>query len=212
MSERIVHPACRPDCTHELASPGPNPIPKPLPTQDPQDYPVFSGPAAYLPTEPGPAVWRADTGPIPAPQPADLFKRDPIVPAVVHPQPLVPARAAHEVEVPSAARTVRKLAEANGWQVRCTYALGWVLGSRGDTRALTHSVALRMQMGPVMGRDTRMIVAVWTVKETEPGLLDRSPVAVPVKGWKFDLAYGWGGGTPHHKLSAAALKESIKEA
>lgn len=187
---------------------------RPLPSPDTQDYPVLAGPSAYLPTEQGPPVWRADTGPVPAPQPADLFKRDLEVPKAVHPEPLVPARDAREVELPSAARSVRKLAEAHGWIVWCTYALGWVLGAKGDTRSLTHSVALRMSREATEHR----LVAVWTVKEPTEGLekiadvLQRGPVAVPLTGWKFDLAYGWGAGQPHHKLSAAALKETIKEA
>lgn len=151
--------------------------------------------------------------PTPAPQPADLFKRDLEVPAAAHPAPLVPARGAREVEIPSAARGVRKLAEGNSWIVRCTYALGWVLGARGETRALTHSLALRMSREATEHR----LVAVWSVKEPHEGLLklqDRGvcDIPVPTTGWKFDLAYGWGAGQPHHKLSAAALKESIKEA
>lgn len=188
-----------------------------LPSLDTQDYPVLAGPSAYLPTEPGPPVWRADTGPVPAPQPVDLFRRDLEVPKAVHPEPLVPARTAREVELPSAARTVRKLAEAHSWMVRATYALGWVLGAKGDTRALTHSVALRMHRPGrwvTVEGNCPHVVAVWTVKEPDQDVVEagRYVPAPPTTGWKFDLAYGWGGGQPHHKLSAVALKETIKEA
>lgn len=139
------------------------------------------------------------------------------MPAEAHPEPLVGARVAREVEIPGAARAVRKLAEASGWTVRATYALGWVLGSRGETRALTHSLALRMRCDLVVQRETLWVVAVWSVKEPHEGLLklaDRGVCEVPVPsaGWKFDLGYGWGGGQPHHKLSAVALKETIKGA
>ena len=160
---------------------------------------------------------------IPAGQPYDpaVFKRELTVPVTEHPAPLVPARAAREVEIPSAARTVRKLAESNGWWVRCTYALGWVLGSRGETRSLTHTLALRMtESGLDEGViSVRRLVAVWKVAEPVQDLLYWAERAgtdwsapVPAAGWKFDLAYGWGGGQPHHKLSAAALKAMIKEA
>jgi hypothetical protein len=141
------------------------------------------------------------------------------VPASVHPEPLVRARDAREVEIPSAARSLRKVAEANGWSVRPTYALGWVLGAKGKTAALTHTLAVRMtEKGLDEGVvSVRMVVAVWNVKEPDQGLLklaDRgvAEIPVPVAGWKFDMAYGWGGGQPHHKLSAAALKQTIKEA
>lgn len=139
------------------------------------------------------------------------------MPAEAHPEPLVGARPAREVEIPSAARGVRRLAEASGWTVRATYALGWVLGSRGETRALTHSLALRMRCDFAVQWETRWVVAVWSVKEPHEGLLklaDRGvcEVPVPVAGWKFDLGYGWGGGQPHHKLSAVALKTTIKGA
>lgn len=156
-----------------------------------------------------------------APQPVDLFKRDLEVPASVHPEPLVPVRAAREVEIPSAARSVRKLAEANGWRVQVTYALGWVLGARGETRSLTHTVALRLFWQVQVGGVARHAVAVWSVKEPNRELADAMrehpgdpdhAIIVPTTGWKFDLAYGWGPGQPHHKLSAAALKETIKEA
>jgi hypothetical protein len=158
-------------------------------------------------------------GPVPAhtaPDP-DLVRayRALEVPRSEHPKPLVPVREARELELPSAARTVRKLAEANAWKVQATYALGWVLGAKGETRALTHTVALRMQLGVTMGWDTRMTVAVWNVKEPmvlPDALIGPVVIAPPTTGWKFDLAYGWGGGAPIHKLSAAALKESIKEA
>lgn len=136
------------------------------------------------------------------------------MPADAHPEPLVGARVAREIEIPSAARSVRKFAEASGWGVRATYALGWVLGSRGETRALTHSLALRMYH--VSGeRPCEWIAAVWSAKEPSEGLLklaDREvcEVPVPTTGWKYDLGYAWGGGQPHHKLSAVALKETIK--
>lgn len=131
------------------------------------------------------------------------------MPAGEHPEPLVPARIATEAEVPSSARTVRALAEKHSWMTRCTYALGWVLGSRGDVQALTHTLGLRAV------RDGMRFVAVWNVKEPHEGLLKlhMRQVAVlpaPTSGWKFDFAYGWGGGAPQHKLSAAALKTTIK--
>lgn len=140
---------------------------------------------------------------------------------VPHPEPLVRARPAREVEVPSAARRVRKLMEEHGWRVQSTYALGWVLGARGDVRSLTHTLALRAQCGD--GRrhpDVRYAVAVWACKEPSEDYarvimlrdLERDkPVIVPTAGWKFDMAYGWGAGTPQHKLSAEALKTWIKE-
>lgn len=135
-----------------------------------------------------------------------------------HPAPLVPARHAREVEIPSAARTVRKLMEGNGWRVEATYALGWVIDAKGKTKALTHSLALRAMHQVVLAGPARHLVAVWTVKEPEEVLgrdwaeRGRTWGVPPTAGWKFDLAYGWGAGQPHHKLSAAALKESIKEA
>lgn len=130
-----------------------------------------------------------------------------------HPEPLVRARPAREVEIPSAARTVRKLMEAHGWRVTSTYALGWVLGARGDVRSLTHTLALRAR---TMG-DRWWAVAVWVCKELNAELTRREVerggdvVIVPTAGWKFDMAYGWGAGQPAHKLSAAALKTYIKE-
>lgn len=130
-----------------------------------------------------------------------------------HPEPLVRARPAREVEVPSAARRVRKLMEEHGWRVQSTYALGWVLGARGDVRSLTHTLALRAQRGD--GRrhpDVRYAVAVWACKEpSEPLAGQRMEFPPPTAGWKFDMAYGWGAGTPQHKLSAEALKTWIKE-
>lgn len=156
------------------------------------------------------------------PQPLDpaVFARPVLnVPVAVHPAPLVRRRTAREVEIPGAARTVRKLAEANGWMVRATYALGWAIDASGKTRDLTHTLALRMEFGGTMMPDTRMLVAVWKVRETSEALVrerfsvDQQAVAVPpAKGWKFDMAYGWGAGHAIQKLSAAALKESIKEA
>jgi len=155
--------------------------------------------------------------PTPAPQPADLFKRDLVVPKAAHPAPLVPARLANEVEIPSAARTVRKLAESEGWHVKATYALGWVMGAKGETRALTHSLALRMVEGGLEEGvlPSRRLVAAWVAKEPDQGLLnlkDRGVTEIPVpgKGWKFSLAYAWGEGGLH-ALSAVALKETIKE-
>jgi hypothetical protein len=152
--------------------------------------------------------------PTPAPQPADLFKRDLVVPKAAHPAPLIGARDANEVEIPSAARKVRTLAEANGWRVRPTYALGWVLGARGETRALTHSLALRMMRQEQVGGPARHIVALWVVKEPDQGLLNLkargvTEIPVPGKGWKFDLAYTWGMGDLF-SLSAVALAETIK--
>lgn len=66
-------------------------------------------------------------------------------------------------------------------------------------------------------RPCEWVAAVWVVKEPHEGLLklaDRGvcEVPVPTTGWKFDLGYGWGGGQPHHKLSAVALKTTIKGA
>lgn len=129
-----------------------------------------------------------------------------------HPEPLVRARPAREVEIPSAARTVRKLMEAHGWRVTPTYALGWVLGARGDVRSLTHTLALR-----AWGAEERYAAAVWACKEPDGNMVQlrvRSRgeiVIVPTSGWKFDMAYGWGAGQPAHKLSALALKTYIKE-
>jgi hypothetical protein len=160
-------------------------------------------------------------GPVPAHTAADpdLKPMQLVVPVAVHPKPLVPARDAREIEVPSAARSVRKLAESHGWEVRTKYALGWVMGARGETRSLMHKVSLRMQYGVTMGPDTRMVVALWGVAEPELGFVagwdthrDEDPVMVPTDGWKFEFAYGWGAGQPHHKLSAVALKATIKEA
>lgn len=133
-----------------------------------------------------------------------------------HPEPLVRARLAREVEIPSAARTVRKLMEEHGWRVQSTYALGWVLGARGDVRSLTHTLALRAENIGRRGVNA-YAAAVWACKEPSeeqariPYNGDRGPLP-PTAGWKFDMAYGWGAGQPQHKLSAAALKIYIKEA
>jgi len=162
-------------------------------------------------------------GPVPAHTAADpelvAAYRALEVPASEHPKPLVPARDAKEVEICSAARGVRKLAESHSWLVRPTYALGWVLDARGKTAALTHTLALRMQRP---GRWVEVegncphVVAAWKAKEPDEGLLklaDRGVCEIPIPDkWTFDLAYGWGAVQPHHKLSAAALKETIKEA
>jgi hypothetical protein len=151
--------------------------------------------------------------PTPAPQPADLFKRNLVVPAAgPHPEPLVPYRDARELEIPSAARTVRKQAEAAGWCVRATYALGWAVDSKGVTRALTHTLALRMSRGAVASGGQRL-VAVWSAKETiqAASYVQGGAVAVPVKGWKFDMAYGWSRRAPLHKLSSVSMKAEINE-
>jgi hypothetical protein len=129
-----------------------------------------------------------------------------------HPAPLVSRRPAREVEIPSAARSVRKLMEGHGWMVRPTYALGWTLSARGKVGHLTHSLALRAHQG----RDRRRVVAVWEVREvseklarlTSEGITGLLPM--PVAGWKFDLAYGWGAGQPIHRLGAEALKAYVR--
>jgi hypothetical protein len=154
--------------------------------------------------------------PAPAPMDPTVFRRDwqtqLVVPVTAHPAPLVPYRTATEAEIPSAARTVRKAMEAAGWLVRATYALGWAIDSKGATKALTHSTALRAQRGG------RRLVAVWIVKEDSEALVRMAAeeitgaVPPPVKGWKFDLAYGWSKVSPLHGLSAAALKAEIQEA
>ena len=125
--------------------------------------------------------------------------------ARVHPAPLVPMRPAVEAELPSAARTVRALAEANGWLVRPTYALGWTPHSNRSPSKLVHSVALRMRRGDSVA------VALWAVPEVTLGTESMPPVP-PATGWKFKLAYAWGAGHPITKLSASALKETIKGA
>jgi hypothetical protein len=152
--------------------------------------------------------------PTPAPQPADLFKRDLEVPAAgPHPEPLVPYREAKELELPSAARTVRKQAEAAGWRVRATYALGWAIDSKGATKALTHTLALRMERGASIADGGQRLVACWAAKETilAASYVQGDAVAVPTKGWKFDLAYGWSRRSPLHKLSSMAMKSEINE-
>lgn len=135
-------------------------------------------------------------------------------PAGAHPPALVPYRAAVEAEIPSAARTVRKQAEANGWRVRATYALGWAIDAKGRTTHLTHSLALRMERGGSMAEDGQRTVAVWTVREDSQNLTNlhvrgAATVPAPATGWKFDLAYGWSKASPLHKLGAAALKAEL---
>jgi hypothetical protein len=158
--------------------------------------------------------------PAPAPMDPEVFRRDwqaeLEVPAEAHPDPLVPYRDATEVEVPSAARLVRKAMEAAGWRVRATYALGWAIDSKGTTKALTHSLALRAERGGSMQADGQRLVAVWIVKEDSEGLLKLKARGVteippPAKGWKFDLAYGWSRRAPLHRLSSVALKAEIRE-
>jgi hypothetical protein len=132
-----------------------------------------------------------------------------VQPVGAHPPPLVRSRAAREVEIPSAARTVRKQAEAAGWTVLATYALGWAIDAKGTTKSLAHSTALRMRRGG------DLLVAVWVAKEESQNLVNlklrgaADVPAPPAAGWKFDLAYGWSEHSPLHKLGAAALKASL---
>lgn len=60
---------------------------------------------------------------------------------IPHPEPEVPCRDANEDEIPNAAKRMRKLAEANGWEIRSTYARGTRTGNRPK---VVDSLALRM--------------------------------------------------------------------
>jgi len=97
---------------------------------------------------------------------------------VSHPAPEVTARPAAAEEIPTGAKRVMKAALAAGWEVNPTYARGHAMGSRGETKGLTHSLALRMCLPGTRYR----AAAVWTAAATSEA---------PALKWSADSAFAW---------------------
>jgi hypothetical protein len=86
----------------------------------------------------------------------------PVVPP--HPEPEVVRRIATPEETPTGARRLMKKAAATGWSVVATYARGHAVDSSGHTKALTHSLAVRLRLPEARYR----AVAVWTAPAELP--------------------------------------------
>jgi hypothetical protein len=78
---------------------------------------------------------------------------------VPHPEPEVYARDAQPAEVPLGARRIAKTAEANGWNVRITYARGTVLRANGKPGKVVDDILVRMARPTVGGYSCA--VATW---------------------------------------------------
>lgn len=91
-------------------------------------------------------------------------------PPVPHPAPLITSRPSTDDEIPRAAQSVRKLAEAHGWHVEAQYARG---SRPGRTVRVVDSIALRMR------RDGTRMWAVWLDGKFGAGQILR-PGAIPV--------------------------------
>jgi len=72
------------------------------------------------------------------------------------PVPRVLARLAQEDEIPTGARTVRKLAEDHGWNVRVAYSIGWIISETYHPDREVEAVSVRMERGG------QRLVACWS--------------------------------------------------
>lgn len=99
-----------------------------------------------------------------------------------------------ELKVPTGAGRLEKLARELGWEVRVTYARGYLWGV-GTAQVLIHSTAVRLRH-PGSGRAA---VALWKAK-----------VDGPLK-WTVDDAWRWSVVAFPQKLGVEELKAWMKE-
>lgn len=120
---------------------------------------------------------------------------DAVVPDPV-PPPEVPARPAMREEMPSAAKSIDLLADANGWRVEAWYMRGTRMNARWQATRVVADVVLRME------RDRHRLVASW---QTKPW---RGVPFTEFSEWAFETAFS----LTHHsaEISSTELRRLIQ--
>lgn len=144
------HEACKKLPACQYVSAGPHPAPKALPSMDPHDYPIRCGPHASGPQEASvPGFYRAN-GSRPAPyDPAVMARPAPDLGTSEYPAPEVTSKDGLIGPAKRAVGDMERHAVLHGWNIRTTYAKGYVPHARLGTPGATpkESLAVRMWRG-----------------------------------------------------------------